>query len=136
MILLVGFLRLTPREWRGTERCCKIALLADRYALGSPKSLIMTLGMGMRAETNGGCPTMGVGTRHVLQVAEQTQKRSNLNGDRRINFAALESGVRLNAGADVRRRPRVRSEEHTSELQSPDHLVCRLLLEKKKKRAL
>src|SRR5207244_10245205 len=35
------------------------------------------------------------------------------------------------------RRPRrqadvaVRSEEHTSELQSPDHLVCRLLLEKK-----
>src|SRR5258708_14361460 len=27
-----------------------------------------------------------------------------------------------------------RSEEHTSELQSPDHLVCRLLLEKKKQR--
>src|SRR5258708_14337429 len=29
--------------------------------------------------------------------------------------------------------PDERSEEHTSELQSPDHLVCRLLLEKKKK---
>src|SRR5438552_5078426 len=28
--------------------------------------------------------------------------------------------------------PTGRSEEHTSELQSPDHLVCRLLLEKKK----
>src|SRR5258708_15485642 len=28
---------------------------------------------------------------------------------------------------------RTRSEEHTSELQSPDHLVCRLLPEKKKK---
>src|SRR5438552_6539134 len=28
--------------------------------------------------------------------------------------------------------PTDRSEEHTSELQSPDHLVCRLLLEKKK----
>src|SRR5947208_12534365 len=27
----------------------------------------------------------------------------------------------------------LRSEEHTSELQSPDHLVCRLLLEKKNK---
>src|SRR5258708_15060935 len=27
---------------------------------------------------------------------------------------------------------KARSEEHTSELQSPDHLVCRLLLEKKK----
>src|SRR5258708_15940424 len=32
-------------------------------------------------------------------------------------------------GASVKRN---RSEEHTSELQSPDHLVCRLLLEKKK----
>src|SRR5258708_29071863 len=31
------------------------------------------------------------------------------------------------------RRRTDRSEEHTSELQSPDHLVCRLLLEKKKK---
>src|SRR5438552_14011883 len=29
-----------------------------------------------------------------------------------------------------------RSEEHTSELQSPDHLVCRLLLEKKKRRSI
>src|SRR5947208_3971716 len=28
--------------------------------------------------------------------------------------------------------PASRSEDHTSELQSPDHLVCRLLLEKKK----
>src|SRR5258708_30466382 len=30
-------------------------------------------------------------------------------------------------------KDKTRSEEHTSELQSPDHLVCRLLLEKKKK---
>src|SRR5436189_4769747 len=29
--------------------------------------------------------------------------------------------------------PQIRSEEHTSELQSPMYLVCRLLLEKKKK---
>src|SRR5690348_17690186 len=29
-----------------------------------------------------------------------------------------------------------RSEEHTSELQSPVHLVCRLLLEKKKKKTI
>src|SRR5258708_27952039 len=33
-------------------------------------------------------------------------------------------------------RGRIRSEEHTSELQSPDHLVCRLLLEKKKPHTL
>src|SRR5438552_8449539 len=34
--------------------------------------------------------------------------------------------------AALRRATQCRSEEHTSELQSPDHLVCRLLLEKKK----
>src|SRR5258708_14622690 len=33
----------------------------------------------------------------------------------------------------LQRLQQARSEEHTSELQSPDHLVCRLLLEKKKK---
>src|SRR5207244_8746200 len=35
----------------------------------------------------------------------------------------------------ARRLPPDRSEEHTSELQSPDHLVCRLLLEKNKSTA-
>src|SRR5207244_11717197 len=33
---------------------------------------------------------------------------------------------------DFKRQINERSEEHSSELQSPDHLVCRLLLEKKK----
>src|SRR5438876_4477787 len=35
-------------------------------------------------------------------------------------------------GLEQRAHPLERSEEHTSELQSPVHLVCRLLLEKKK----
>src|SRR5258708_24653329 len=46
----------------------------------------------------------------------------------RERSGAARTSVRTN-------RPRCdggRSEEHTSELQSPDHLVCRLLLEKKK----
>src|SRR5207244_11320876 len=34
--------------------------------------------------------------------------------------------------SEAARSSQQRSEEHTSELQSPDHLVCRLLLEKKK----
>src|SRR5947208_3822736 len=38
----------------------------------------------------------------------------------------------LNATLTSCREGQNRSEEHTSELQSPDHLVCRLLLEKKK----
>src|SRR5258708_11073303 len=39
-----------------------------------------------------------------------------------IDFPHIQTSVGLS----------IRSEEHTSELQSPDHLVCRLLLEKKK----
>src|SRR5258708_22370164 len=40
---------------------------------------------------------------------------------------------KLNVARVVAQGRSLRSEEHTSELQSPDHLVCRLLLEKKKK---
>src|SRR5258708_29855384 len=47
---------------------------------------------------------------------------------------ALEGICRLNNVRARYVRVRTRSEEHTSELQSPDHLVCRLLLEKKKKK--
>src|SRR5207244_5189461 len=48
------------------------------------------------------------------------------------SIAALRSAEEATGGLD---EPVVaRSEEHTSELQSPDHLVCRLLLEKKKTR--
>src|SRR5256885_9405257 len=46
------------------------------------------------------------------------------------NFACLARAPSLGEG------PLLRSEEHTSELQSPCNLVCRLLLEKKKKSIL
>src|SRR5258708_28810598 len=55
-------------------------------------------------------------------------------------FASWEGGAQRRSGSGCLRPPSLRqgrtaldrSEEHTSELQSPDHLVCRLLLEKKK----
>src|SRR5579863_10629742 len=48
--------------------------------------------------------------------------------------SALEAGGgHVGALFDMRKEAELRSEEHTSELQSPVHLVCRLLLEKKKK---
>src|SRR2546426_6181547 len=46
----------------------------------------------------------------------------------------LHREPRLHGRQDDTRRRRPRSEEHTSELQSPCNLVCRLLLEKKKKK--
>src|SRR5689334_24491692 len=45
----------------------------------------------------------------------------------------LAGGRRERIQPNLRRSVQVRSEEHTSELQSQFHLVCRLLLEKKKK---
>src|SRR5207244_12564267 len=50
--------------------------------------------------------------------------------DRRL--ACLRFVKHSHDGRDRRKNFGLRSEEHTSELQSPDHLVCRLLLEKKK----
>src|SRR5947208_13275086 len=55
----------------------------------------------------------------VVDKAGRRRRRSRGRGDR--------------PSARNRGRARNRSEEHTSELQSPDHLVCRLLLEKKKR---
>src|SRR5258708_25046270 len=52
---------------------------------------------------------------------------------RHCRMAAIPTLEQEDAKRRDRRHPAVRSEEHTSELQSPDHLVCRLLLEKKKK---
>src|SRR5690348_17637696 len=50
---------------------------------------------------------------------------------RQLRTFARAGAVRQVTGLALRPR---RSEEHTSELQSPVHLVCRLLLEKKKKK--
>src|SRR5258708_1455728 len=47
--------------------------------------------------------------------------------------SALMISVMVTPSLSSTRTTSPRSEEHTSELQSPDHLVCRLLLEKKKK---
>src|SRR5690348_18190803 len=48
--------------------------------------------------------------------------------------AEPQGGLPLNFAGNIEGGDLMRSEEHTSELQSPVHLVCRLLLEKKKKK--
>src|SRR5947208_9685007 len=57
--------------------------------------------------------------------------RSNASS-RRLRATVVQGISRLSVRAVSRLPDTPRSEEHTSELQSPDHLVCRLLLEKKK----
>src|SRR5256885_17023065 len=64
----------------------------------------------------------------ALPISQQLQWIVALESD--VEHAA--PGNLLAAAAVLAREPQ-RSEEHTSELQSPCNLVCRLLLEKKKK---
>src|SRR2546426_8322285 len=60
-------------------------------------------------------------------VAKRAADGPQLLGHRVGRCRALRGALRQRAADDPR------SEEHTSELQSPCNLVCRLLLEKKKK---
>src|SRR5256885_9450876 len=57
-----------------------------------------------------------------------------LRDDRRLEDLLEDIAVHVDLGV-LDRVQHLRSEEHTSELQSPCNLVCRLLLEKKKKQA-
>src|SRR3712207_7326493 len=63
-----------------------------------------------------------------LPFAGKLLRERNLGHGRLVVEAGLADVERRRHGED-----RVRSEEHTSELQSRQYLVCRLLLEKKKK---
>src|SRR5690606_42063373 len=60
-------------------------------------------------------------------------------GARMVNFSGWDMPIQYQSVIEehqaVRQHAGVRSEEHTSELQSRENLVCRLLLEKKKKKA-
>src|SRR5258708_11249807 len=80
----------------------------------------------------------------VNSAAPRTPRQEGRRADRRAATRSREWSTRktasaVRAGCDRRfesgdavlRVDHSRSEEHTSELQSPDHLVCRLLLEKK-----
>src|SRR5256885_10147168 len=72
-----------------------------------------------------------------LPVDGRPPGREQLTPDRREVPREVELDVGDHAGAvEVLKDPTERSEEHTSELQSPCNLVCRLLLEKKTKQSI
>src|SRR5207253_9727917 len=115
--------------------------LCQSSETGTPERGMRNLDLG----GDGECPAAAVyqeqGIRGIL-VHRLVEVRDILHGlmlDFLDDVAFPESGVGQRAGwvhvlhhyTGCRRR---RSEEHTSELQSRGHLVCRLLLEKKKKK--
>src|SRR5437763_11071320 len=64
-------------------------------------------------------------TRRSSDLGQQSQQSGNIG----VGFAIPSSTAQR-----IGKPTPMRSEEHTSELQSPMYLVCRLLLEKKKKK--
>src|SRR6266511_657879 len=101
--------------------------------------------------TGGGCPAVAQPAGHgvVLGVLLRGQERRGREGHDAVGergrqgpqLALRRSRCRgpdppgpVAVGQVLRHRVRARSEEHTSELQSRENLVCRLLLEKKKKK--
>src|SRR2546426_7737003 len=76
-------------------------------------------------------PTLFRSVSHAASAAPSRHSRVSVGA----TAEALNHGAMPNSSAAASTARTRRSEEHTSELQSPCNLVCRLLLEKKKARA-
>src|SRR5690554_7412712 len=66
------------------------------------------------------------------QSVHRGEARHNEGKDSLVEFVRSRSHVQTPDPLPLKQAQQLRSEEHTSELQSRPHLVCRLLLEKKK----
>src|SRR2546425_8779714 len=76
----------------------------------------------------------GLGTRRISRAGHRLPRARRMGLDRSPATTGSSTTYWLRSAILVRPARRQRSEEHTSELQSLAYLVCRLLLEKKKKR--
>src|SRR2546426_4571023 len=114
--VFLGFRRQRDREshpsnaQRWSARCC---LVSD----GRGRKLVSSVGCTV-CQRNRVCPNPGRAVFH--RAGRRTGSGLDFGKSVRNSANSFFGGV-------------VRSEEHTSELQSPCNLVCRLLLEKKKK---
>src|SRR5690348_17834804 len=73
------------------------------------------------------------GARRILRPPRLNLRNGHIK-TRTVTYAPFHDGQNVCARKirqEIFERDKARSEEHTSELQSPVHLVCRLLLEKK-----
>src|SRR5690348_7946445 len=114
---------------------------------GLDQSLIATLSDRVRAPPREKLRCVHNATRAAAKFSKATRRASlfsitiarRCSGGRSITWMA-SSATKFISGAHSCRarctRTGSRSEEHTSELQSPVHLVCRLLLEKKNKKII
>src|SRR5258708_17655113 len=132
-----GFLRVgCPPPWRparaAARRPCRLASLmaSSRPINGAPNVPLPQSfpDLAWRRGTARHCAVQSVDSASLVAVVRLTAMRACLPG---CPFVQLPAKLPI---CPERRRCclrwlAARSEEHTSELQSPDHLVCRLLLE-------
>src|SRR5690348_17770982 len=81
-----------------------------------------------------GCPRPAAATapRRASLQKQRKEARCFLRRRTKPQAARYPAAKQLDQHVKAAQKAGCRSEEHTSELQSPVHLVCRLLLEKKK----
>src|SRR5258708_26658616 len=103
-------------------------MLAAKVRTNVKKATICLVAMGILGLAAGPTFAQTAGAATKASSVSRTTKAVNFRragGSTKLDFHGTE--LLPGAGGEAKR-----SEEHTSELQSPDHLVCRLLLEKKK----
>src|SRR5258708_23653752 len=75
---------------------------------------------------------VGAAAAQFVRLLQHAEGLAHSRGEADVQLEpAPPRALYVGFAAGVGKTFRMRSEEHTSELQSPDHLVCRLLLEKK-----
>src|SRR5258708_37610159 len=117
----IGFARLTRLAFGGTDlrplRDQLISKIADGTA-GAGEGLDLSLITQLLGDRQ-----TGIAIQAEVLAFHQLFRSPCLSEKPQLRVLALAAAIDMGGN---------RSEEHTSELQSPDHLVCRLLLEKKK----
>src|SRR5258708_24817436 len=114
-----------PRDWGGGLGVLALATTPEGGAAGErPPRVLPVIGVGILARVD----RLPDGRFNiVLRGAARARIAEELPSGEPYRLVRAEPLVAERTPARA-----ARSEEHTSELQSPDHLVCRLLLEKKK----
>src|SRR5215213_8423705 len=112
----------SPEKLTLAMRTCTPSSVESRHAMKGNASLL-TSTPGNRVPTTS--RDFGPTTGNVCHCSVTDVNRTRSCGHSVCSHSSIQSRIRA--------APPVRSEEHTSELQSLTNLVCRLLLEKKKK---
>src|SRR5258708_30032102 len=119
------------QSWHGTCLCQGMPGIAPGMPVPVPKEFPVLTDR-QRAIVQSTVPLLETGGEALITHFYQTMLGEYPEVRALFSMAHQQSGAQPRALA----YSVLRSEEHTSELQSPDHLVCRLLLEKKKYKSL